>query len=127
VDSVTVRDGKMRVEFEDRLAYGTRYDWRFPGPFYGVSTTLANVDQYTLRDEGFLRWPRNARDQVFEFDLDPKGRNLEGGSDPAALRARVVLQPGTYRLHPHEKLMIFRAKTRTGEVLEGYIEPGIDR
>jgi hypothetical protein len=124
VNSVTVRDGKMRVEFEDRLAYGTRYDWNFPGT---VEFALVNVDQYSLRDQGFLRWPRTARDQLLQFDLNPKGRDLEGGSDPAALRARVLLQPGTYKLHPDERLIIFRAKTRTGEVLEGYIKAGIDR
>jgi hypothetical protein len=39
----------------------------------------------------------------------------------------VLLQPGTYKLHPDERLIIFRAKTRTGEVLEGYIKAGIDR
>lgn len=113
--------GKVRFEWKDRLAYGLRTDWKFPGPNEEHGITLDNVDCWGYR-EGPFRWPRRRTNDHAEFDLNPKGRHFEGGVDPEEMRRRVILQPGTYRLDKDGRLVIFRAKTTSGEVMEGFIE-----
>lgn len=126
VRSVVIHDGNLHVEFEDRLSYGTRCEWRFPGHGGVGAQTLVNIDTFALRAGGFLRWPRSDANGVYDVDLNPADRDLEGGPDPAAAAARVLLKPGAYRLREGETLIIFRAKTRTGEILEGDIEVKAD-
>ena len=124
ITAVTVDPaGQVHFEYNDRLAYGMRTDWRFP---LEPLVALNKVDTWTHR-KGPFRWPRRWSDGKSDFNLILKGYSLEGGSDPDAVRRRVLIGPGTYHLGNEERLVIYRAKTLTGELLEGYIRVSMEK
>ena len=82
------------------------------------------VDTWSYREGNFLRWPRRRTGEHPRYELNPKGRQVEGGSDLESLRRRVLLTPGFYRLRAGERLLVFRCRTKSGEILDGYVKVG---
>ena len=114
--------GRFRIEYEDRLVYGWGAYWQYNRP----NGRTSSGDFWSFQDKPFLRWPRTSKENEHEYVA-----TLEEGppgtlADEATLRRRILIKPGTYRIHPGEKLVFYRGEQRDGYLLEGVVEMSPD-
>jgi hypothetical protein len=121
VDAIEVDDdGWIRMRYRARIAYDTELH-------HGLSIRkegLTSMSRTSLEScaPRFLRWPRTETGAMIATPgLAATPVLPDGRPDLPALRARLVLTPGTYRLRPAEELVYYRGKSRDGQDIEGVI------
>jgi hypothetical protein len=110
--------GMLSITYDETISYGTSVSWTHPA---------ARGTQFSIFDWGggsrqFPHWPRTERDQTWAIYLNSEEERARGVGDSPEIRQRWLLQKGTYRIRPGERLVLTRWQAPDGTVLESAIE-----
>ena len=121
-DVIHEPSGVVYVLFKDRIAYGTQMVWeRAPLISVGDGLYFSDGTSWSTRPGGNLRWPKEEIRRQDAYWLSTSEEREAGFKDMNALRSRLLLKPGTYRLRIGEKLVYYRRPLEGGRFAEGRI------
>ena len=110
--------GLVTMTYDETLSYGTRVSW-----IYSVSRRSgSNTYGWKSASRQFPRWARTEREQTWAIYLTTEEERARGGGDSPAIRQRWVLEKGTYRIRPGDRLVLTRWQAPDGNVFESAIE-----
>jgi len=110
--------GMVSITYDDVITYGTSVLWA-----YGVTRNgrASMVISWESGPRSFLRWPRRDH-RTFGFYLTTEEERAKGVGDSPAIRQRLLLKEGTYRVRPGEPLVATRIASPDGTPIESMLE-----
>jgi len=111
--------GNVTVTYDEVLTYGTSASWEYN---MEKNTGGMVLQAWERMPPGFLRWPRRSRDQTFGFWLTTPAERAERMEVSPALRERLLLRQGTYRIRCGDHLDYYRRTAPDGTVVPWEIE-----
>ena len=81
---------------------------------YASSALHLSMDSWDRKPRSFLLWPRNERERTWGWWLATEEEKALGLGDSPAVRERLQLKPGTYRIRAGERLIFYRRKEADG-------------
>ena len=110
--------GMLSITYDETISYGTNVIWMHPA---------SRGTQFTMFDwEGgsrqFPHWPRTERQLTWAIYLNSEEERARGIGDSPEIRRRWLLQKGTYRIRPGERLVLTRWQEPDATALESAIE-----
>lgn len=113
--------GNVTVIYDEALTYDTKAIWEHSTENRSGGMILQTWDRMPA---GFLRSPRRIQNQSFGFWLTTQSERAERTPDSPALRERLLLKVGTYRIRSGEQLVYYQRTNPDGSVVPWEIEVG---
>jgi len=111
--------GNVTVTYDEVLTYDTTASWEHSIEVRSGGTLQQTWDHMP---PGFLRGPRRSQNLTFGFWLTTQAERAERMPDSPALRERLLLKAGTYRIRSGDRLEYYRRTDPDGDVTPWNIE-----
>ena len=110
--------GHVTLTYDDVVSYGAEAKWEYAMTKY---TEAAVLHDWGRRPRSFLFWPRKDKSKTLGFFLTTDAEREKGLGDSPAIRQRLELKEGTYRVRSGERMEYFHGSP-DGSLFPWHIE-----